>query len=211
MQSKKEDNLSIRRLKPREIPAALFVYSRFGRDGVWAAACLEQLLVRGEVWGGFREGILVICGALCPSEDGNFQSRALAAACPARWQMMPVAALDGSAVAPFLNVLGARCVQLAPEEMWTAAIPVKSGESLLPGYLAAGYELCLVRPLYELRPHYLARRGTKRPAHCETCTFPARDCYQVSKALENGFVADKIFWREDMRWLELYRREIRQG
>ena len=42
-------------------------------------------------------------------------------------------ALDAAAVAPFLRMLCARCTQLDPQAPWTAAVPVKTGECLLPG------------------------------------------------------------------------------
>lgn len=206
MRIEKKDNLSVRRLHPHEIPAALFVYSRFGRDGAWAAACLEDLCSQGEVWGGFRDGRMLVCGALCPADAANVQSRALQTAFPqAAWHMLPVASLDASAVKAFLRLLEGRMAQLAGTAHWTAILPVKTGECLLPGYLDAGLEVHLVRPLEQLRPHYLLRKTFGRPDLCEVRAFPVRDTYAVSKALENGFAGDKVFWRQDVRWLELYR------
>ncbi|WP_367924422.1 hypothetical protein [uncultured Ruthenibacterium sp.] len=207
MQMEKTDNLSVRRLKRHEIPAALFLYSRFGRDGAFAAACLDAICKQGEVWGGFTQGLLKVCGAFCPASSDNPQSEALRKVYPdVRWHLMAVASLDSGIVESFLKVLQARCAQVEPDTgAWTAVVPVKTGESLLPGYMAAGFEAHLVRPLYQLRPHYLLRKTAGRPPVCEVREMPARDTYPVSRALEDGFAADRIFWRQDIRWLELYR------
>lgn len=206
MQMEKRDNLSVRRLLKQEIPAAMYLYSQFRRDGAWAAACLDRVFEEGEVWGGFLQEHLAVCGALCPANADNSQSRALHAAAPdASWQILPLAVLDAAAVAPFLRMLCARCTQLDPQAPWTAAVPVKTGECLLPGYLDAGFSIRLVRPLDHLRPHYLLKKREDRPVRCELCSFQVRDTYAVSRALEEGFSGDRIFWQQDVRWLELCR------
>ena len=66
-----------------------------------------------------------------------------------------------------------------------AALPVKTGAALLGAYFDAGFVLCAMRGLFELRPHFifLYAPGARRTPQV---WVPAADTLALSRALAHG-------------------------
>lgn len=202
--------LSARRLVRQDLPGALALYAGMGRDGAWACApALEALLRTGEVWGGFADGELVFCCALARPTDACAQAQALAQAAPGyAMQLLSPAFAPGHvpSAARFFTLLRARLWQLGiPDAQAVACLPVKTGAPLLAGMFAAHFVLTAVRPLYELRPHYLFRllpEGIPAPENGRVL-LPVGDTLSISRLLEHGFFAASVLRRGEVLLLSL--------
>lgn len=195
---------TVRRLVLMDLAAICALYGACGRDAAWGTReTLAALFGEGEWWGGFLGGELAVCCACVPARAATPQAAALRGALaparlPARFLLPPAATPEGCALAAsFLALLGVRlwppCT--APEKRLAAAVPVKTGNLMLNGFLEAGFSLFLMRPLAALRPHYLLtppglrqlvpktpEGGTVRRVH-----IPLADTLAVSRLLEQGF------------------------
>lgn len=109
-----------------------------------------------------------------------------------RWA--PMAAAPGARVefwaawhsAAPLAFLLKNAARRAPQGMRVlAALPVKTGAALLGAYFDAGFVLCAMRGLFELRPHFifLYAPGARRTPQV---WVPAADTLALSRALAHG-------------------------
>ena len=132
-------------------------YARQGADGRWVP----------------------MAAAPCP------QARALAGQFGTRGVFLLPPALPGTGAAPLAFLLK-NAARRAPQGMRVlAALPVKTGAALLGAYFDAGFVLCAMRGLFELRPHFifLYAPGARRTPQV---WVPAADTLALSRALAHG-------------------------
>ena len=147
-------------LRAGQLQRCLGWYARQGADGRWAPMAAAPG-ARVEFWAAWHsaapQAVLGVCSAVSPCP----QARALA----------------------FLLKNAARH---APQGMRVlAALPVKTGAALLGAYFDAGFVLCAMRGLFELRPHFifLYAPGARRTPQV---WVPAADTLALSRALAHG-------------------------
>lgn len=111
---------------------------------------------------------------------------------PGRWRAVrPTRAFSSAALrtrrcsAAFFSSAGTR-PKSAPKGMRVlAALPVKTGSALLDAYFDAGFALCAMRGLFELRPHYIFAYAPDARA-VPQAWIPAADTLALSRALAQG-------------------------
>ena len=140
-------------LRPAQVQGCLGWYARQGADGRWApmaAAPGAHVEFRAARQNAAPLAVIGVCSAAAPCPQaqavaGQFGAHGLL--------LLPPAAPDGPAPLAFLLQNAA---QSAPPGMRVlAALPVKTGGALLGAYFDAGFALCAMRGLFELRPHYI--------------------------------------------------------
>lgn len=170
-------------LRPAQVQGCLGWYARQGADGRWvpmAAAPGARVEFRAARQNAAPLAVIGVCSAAAPcpqarSMAGQFGAHGLF--------LLPPAAPGGPAPLAFLLQNAA---QSAPPGMRVlAALPVKTGGALLGAYFDAGFALCAMRGLFELRPHYIflyAPGGCAAPQ----AWLPAADTLALSRALAQG-------------------------
>lgn len=201
-----EQHFSARRLLAGDAGEALRLYAAGGRDAAWA---VPAALARAELWGGFAGAELVLCAglALCsaPFSLGEAMGKTGLAASADTLLLPPAAAPCGALYLPeFLRMLTARALQTArPSAALFALLGVKSGTPLTAAYFEAGFALRAMRPLYELRAHYLfcprAQNACGGAAAqnvqnaCEPCIMvPIEDSLRLSRLLAVGYTGTAL-------------------
>lgn len=195
--------LTARQLVRQDLPAVQALYAEMGRDGVWAdIKTLETILKYGELWGGFYGEVLSFCCAITSSDIPCAQGQALSAMAP-RYSMqllnpafLPVAQ---NGAARFFTLMRARLCQLNIQEKdIVACLPVKTGAPLLAGLFASHFVVTAMRPLYQLRAHYLFRLMPDFVASSGNgrVLLPLEDTLSVSRLLEHGFFATSVIKRQ---------------
>lgn len=195
-----------RRLILTDVGAAHAIYDSIGRDGVWADDASLRCLVRhGEVWGGFSAGSLQLCGGLCAINTKIPLCDALRDAelhCGGSMVFLPPVCLPDSSryAAAFLDMLLARFVCLGASDA-VLPLPVKTGAALLPAIFGAGFSMVAVRPLVQLRPHYIFCKSKMKNNIKNSIMVQTSDTLALARLLENGYVAcgmsKEVFYLRD--------------
>ena len=170
-------------LCPAQIQSCLEWYARQGADGRWAplaAAPGAHVEFRAARRNAALLAVIGVCSAAAPCP----QARALAGQFgPHGLFLLPPSAPGGAAPLSFLLRDAA---QSAPKGMRVlAALPVKTGSALLDAYFDAGFALCAMRGLFELRPHYIFAYAPGARA-VPQAWIPAADTLALSRALAQG-------------------------
>ena len=175
--------LRVRRLLKNEISSAYKIYAEAGRDYRFASE--EQLLKiyeNGVIWGAFEGGALDACTAVCRADSpADICTAAMKTRLflPENTLMLPCAGgCDENILSSIFS-----CAALDADSL---LIPVKSASNQLSSAFDAGFSLVAMRPLFELRPHYIFKRKSldfKSPS----VKMNIADTLSLSRALENGF------------------------
>lgn len=141
-------------LRAGQLQPCLGWYARQGADGRWAPMAAAPG-ARVEFWAAWHsaapQAVLGVCSAVSPCP----QARALAGQFGTRGVFLLPPALPGTGAAPLAFLLK-NAARRAPQGMRVlAALPVKTGAALLGAYFDAGFVLCAMRGLFELRPHFI--------------------------------------------------------
>lgn len=191
---------TVRRLCLADAPKALGLYAAQGRDSVWTAAQTpETLLENATLWGGFLGHDLCLCGGICsaaaplPICDAMRKTNLVPADCTLF--LPPAATADGAPyLAHFLQILLAQRLQETTDvhsNGLAAVLPVKTGMPLAGAFFAAGFTLSAVRPLFQLRPHYVFLQTdylhvSVQSAPPHSIMIPLEDTLSLSRMLEEG-------------------------
>ena len=171
-------------LRAGQLQPCLGWYARQGADGRWAPMAAAPG-ARVEFWAAWHsaapQAVLGVCSAVSPCP----QARALAGQFGARGVFLLPPALPGTGAAPLAFLLK-NAARRAPQGMRVlAALPVKTGAALLGAYFDAGFVLCAMRGLFELRPHFIFLYAPG--ARCTPQVWvPAADTLALSRALAHG-------------------------
>ncbi len=195
-----------RRLILTDVGAVRSIYDSTGRDGVWADDASLRCIVRcGEIWGGFSGGTLQLCSGLCGIGTKIALCEALRGtelfSCDSM-VFLPPACLSGSTqyATAFWDMLLARLVYLGAADA-VLPLPVKTGTPLLSSVFAAGFSMVAVRPLVELRPHYIFRTNRMKNSQKNSIMVQISDTLALARLLENGYIAcgmsNEVFYLQD--------------
>ncbi|MEG1069150.1 MAG: hypothetical protein RSE27_03000 [Ruthenibacterium sp.] len=179
-----------RRLLKQDISALRALCDVGGRDYSWTRAeSLQALFADAKFWGVFYGDVLCCAGGICSISHTQVLCDALrrTALVPQNAEViLPPIFADGSVLPladAFLTFLTA---QAAPDAAFFCLVPVKSGTALLSSVFAAGFVLTALRPLYELRPHYIFVLQSVKKIEKRSIIVAQTDTWTLSFLLENG-------------------------
>lgn len=193
-ESDKEARLGMRRLTPEDAARAAALYRAAGRDSGWMSECgAAAACTDGAMYGGFSgDGRMTLCGGLCRRKDFPALYAAVRKTRLASGDDAVLLPPAGRVLAPFLQLLLARASE-AGGQVWLP-VPVKTGGGALPACFAAGFSLRAIRPLDELRPHYLftCSDGPMKSARECDIMIPVSDTLTLSRLLECGMRGEGV-------------------
>ncbi|MEG1074063.1 MAG: hypothetical protein RR867_04480 [Ruthenibacterium sp.] len=179
----------LRRILKQDLPALYALYQKGGRDFAWASVeNLQMLFCGGRMWGIFCGDLLCVGGGICdaalamPLCDA-FRLTGLVP--PHATLLLPPFFLCAEEMAAdFFNFLAA---QVSADTPLFCLIPVKSGKNCLVPLLSARFVLTALRPLYELRPHYIFTLQAVKKLAKRSIIVTQTDTWTLSYLLENGY------------------------
>ena len=180
---------TVRRLLRQDMAQVLALYRCAPRDGAWVfAQSPDILLAHASIWGGFWGDTLCICGGVCSLSAPLPLAAALCGTqlCLPQAVVLPLAASpQGLAFAPaFLAAF--------PLQKACALLPIKSGAPLAKHYFDAHYNLLAIRPLFELRPHYIFVQTQVKNPEKESIIVSLSETYSLAKLLEQGYLGTAL-------------------
>lgn len=159
-------------------------YARQGADGRWAymaAAPSSQVTFRAAFSGRRPRAALGVCPAYAPCP----QARAMAGQFGAHGVFLLPPAVFGSMYEPLAALLKHSAQDAGKGARVLAALPVKTGAAFLPAYFQAGFVLCAMRGLFELRAHYIFSYQPESQGAPDIWA-PATDPLALSRMLAQG-------------------------